>query len=182
METDDVKADTAVTDRISGEFHIYGPDEAVQSLLSVFRHKCVIALESIGDDASKVENRDKALEAYSTALSLGPPSPNGLLFKWARLMLLPGSPNDTLDAATKVCPTSRSNMDPDVVVWLSLCFQSSLFTLLFVVFLKRMVASRKQSVFFSICNASSPRTQVLTARKASGNGVSCTAWIPLEIV
>ena len=183
METDDVKADTAVTDWISGEFHIYGPDEAVQSLLSVFRHKCVIALESIGDDASKVENRDEALKAYSTALSLGPPSPNGLLFKWARLMLLHGSPNETLDAATKVCPTSRSNMDPDVViVWLSLCFQSSLFTLLFVIFLKWMAASRKQLVFFSICNASSPRTQVPTARKASGNGVSCTGWIPLEIV
>ena len=106
--TDDVKADTTVMDWISGEFRLYGSDEAVQSLLSVFRPKCVVALESIGDEA-KVENRDEALRTYSIALSLGPPSPDGLLFKWARLMLLHGSPKDTLDAATKVCPTSCSN-------------------------------------------------------------------------
>ena len=107
--TDDVKADTTVMDWISGEFRLYVPDEAVQSLLSVFRRQCVVALESIGDKASGVEDRDGALRAYSIALSLGPPSPNGLLFKWTGLMLLDGSPNETLDAATKVCSTSRSN-------------------------------------------------------------------------
>ena len=107
--TDDVKADTMVTDWISGEFRLYGPDEGVQSLLSVFRRRCVAALESIGDEVSKVENRDEGLRAYSIALSLGPPSQNGLLLKWARLMLLHGSPNETLDAATKVCSRSHSN-------------------------------------------------------------------------
>ena len=106
--TDDVKADTTVTDWISGEFRLYGPDEGVQSLLSVFRPKCIIALESIGDEA-KVENSDEALRAYSIALYLSPPSPDGLLSKWARLMLLHGSPNETFDTATNVCSTSRSN-------------------------------------------------------------------------
>ena len=83
--------------------------KAVQPLVSVFKQRCVVALESIGDEASKVENRDQALRAYSIAFSLGPPSPNDLLFKWARLMLVHGSPNKTLDAASKVCSTSRSN-------------------------------------------------------------------------
>ena len=108
--TDDVKADTTVMDWISGEFCPCAPGEAVQSLLSVFRRTCVVALERIGDgEASKTENRNEGLRAYSIALSLSPPSPNGLLFKWTRLMLLHGSPNETLDAATKVCSTSRSN-------------------------------------------------------------------------
>ena len=83
--------------------------KVIHPLVSVFKQRCVVALESIGDEASKVENRDQALRAYSVALSLGPPSPNDLLSKWARLMLVHGSPNKTLDAATKVCSTSRSN-------------------------------------------------------------------------
>ena len=107
--TDGVKADTTVTDWISGELYLYGPDEAVQSLVSVFRHKCVVALETIGDEASKVENRDEALRVYSIALSLGPPSPKDLFFKWVWLMLLHGSPNETLNATTDVCSTSHSN-------------------------------------------------------------------------
>ena len=107
--TDDVKTDTTLMDWISSEFRLYAPDEAVQSLLSVFRHKCVIALESIGDEASKVKDRDEGLRAYSIALSLSPPCPNGLLSKWARLMLLHGSLKEILDVATKVCSISRSN-------------------------------------------------------------------------
>ena len=83
--------------------------KAVQPLVSVFKQRCVVALESIGDEASKVDNRDEALRAYSVALSLGPPSPNHLLSKWARPMLLHGSPNKTLDAARKVCSTSCFN-------------------------------------------------------------------------
>ena len=109
MAIGDVRADTTVMDWISGEFRLHGPDEAVQFLLSVFRHKCVVALESIGDKALKVENHDKGLRAYSIALSLSPPSPDGLLFKWVRLTLLHGSPNEALEAATEVCSTSRSN-------------------------------------------------------------------------
>ena len=83
--------------------------KVVHPLVSVFKQRCVIALESIGDEASKVDNHDQALRAYSVALSLGPPSPNHLLSKWARLMLLHGSPNKTLDAASKVCSTSCFN-------------------------------------------------------------------------
>ena len=109
MATDDAKADTTVMDWISGEFRLYGPHEGVQFLLSVFRHKCVVALESIGDEASKAENRDEALRVYSIALSLGPPSPKDLLSKWAWLMLLHGSPKETLETATNVCSASHSD-------------------------------------------------------------------------
>ena len=74
-------------------------------------------------------------------------------------------------------------IDPDMVfVGLSLYFQSSLFTLQFVISLKWMVALQKQLVFFSICSVSSHRTRVLTARKPNGNRVGCTRWILLEIV
>ena len=45
-----------------------------------------------------------------------------------------------------------------------------------------MVASRKQSVFFSICSVNSLRTHVLTPRKANGDWVSCTGYILPEIV
>ena len=169
--TDDVKADATVMDWISGEFRHYGPDEAVQSLLSVFRCKCIVALESIGDEASKAQNRDEGLGAYSIALSLSPPSSNGLLSKWARLMLLHGSPNETLDAATKVCFTNHILItDPDVVfVWLSSCFQCSPFTLQFTIFLKWMVASRKRSVCFRISSMSLLRPCGLRTRKVNGN-------------
>ena len=83
--------------------------KVVHPLVSVFEQRCVIALETIGDKASKVDNRDEALRAYSIALSLGPPSPNHLLFKWVGLMLLLGSPKETLDAASNVCSISCLN-------------------------------------------------------------------------
>lgn len=59
-------------------------------------------MEAIGDEASKMRNRDDALAAYSIALSLGPSTPDGLLIKWATIMLLRGPTNETLNAATKV--------------------------------------------------------------------------------
>ena len=59
-------------------------------------------LEGNGDEASKAEKYDKALAAYSTALSLRPSMSRALLIKWVRLVLVRGSANEALDAASKV--------------------------------------------------------------------------------
>ena len=56
-----------------------------------------------GDEASSTENHDEALAAYFTALLLNPPTPNALLIKWASMVLIRGSANEALTAATKVC-------------------------------------------------------------------------------
>ena len=70
--------------------------------MSDFTIRCASMLEANGDEASKVEKYDKALVAYSTALSLGPSSLNVILIKWVRTMLARCSANEALDAAAKV--------------------------------------------------------------------------------
>lgn len=57
--SDAVKADTIIMDWISGEFwfYHYRMGKKLQSLLSGFARKCIIALESIGDEASKTEQQ-----------------------------------------------------------------------------------------------------------------------------
>ena len=62
-----------------------------------------MTLERIGDKASNIKKDDEAVAAYSTALSLGPSSPNTLLIKWANRMLIRGSAHEALSAASKVC-------------------------------------------------------------------------------
>ena len=62
-----------------------------------------MALERLGDEASNTDKRDEAVEAYSTALSLSSSTVNTVLTKWTRMMLLRGSANNALDAASKVC-------------------------------------------------------------------------------
>ena len=59
-------------------------------------------LEAHGDEALKVEKYDKALAAYSTALSLLPSISRTLLIKWVRLILVRGLANEVFDAAAKV--------------------------------------------------------------------------------
>ena len=70
--------------------------------MSDFTNRCTSTLEANGDEASKVEKYDEAFAAYSTAVSLSPSTPRTLLSKWARLILVRGSVNEALDAATKV--------------------------------------------------------------------------------
>lgn len=112
--SDDVKADTVIMDWVSGEFHHPELDVLVQPLLLGFSRKCVITLENLGDDASKVGNHDEALAAYSTALSLDLSTPNCLLTKWASTMLLRVSAHEVLDVATtKACFSSPSIVDAD---------------------------------------------------------------------
>ncbi|KAI9571582.1 hypothetical protein HD554DRAFT_2036527 [Boletus coccyginus] len=66
-----------------------------------FMHWCITALERIGDDASNAAKRDEAVAAYSTALSLGPSTPNAILTKWGDIILIHGSADEASSAATK---------------------------------------------------------------------------------
>lgn len=61
-----------------------------------------MALENIGDEASKTEEHDEALVSYSTALALDPSVPHALLLKWASKMLLHSSALEVLDVAINV--------------------------------------------------------------------------------
>jgi len=63
-----------------------------------------MSLDRVGDEASNAEKRDEALAAYSTALSLGPTTPDAVLIKWASLMLIRVSADKALSDTTKVCP------------------------------------------------------------------------------
>ncbi|KAN0082589.1 hypothetical protein V8E55_008384 [Tylopilus felleus] len=74
----------------------------ITNWLVEFAHRCITALERLGDDASNVGKRDEALRAYFTALSLTSSTPNTVvLTKWVRMMLIRGSGKDTLSAASE---------------------------------------------------------------------------------
>ncbi|KAN0091421.1 hypothetical protein V8E55_004987 [Tylopilus felleus] len=67
-----------------------------------FTHRCITALERVGDEASNASKQEEALAAYFAALSLSSSSmTNTVLTKWARMMLLRGSANDALCATSK---------------------------------------------------------------------------------
>ncbi|KAN0091542.1 hypothetical protein V8E55_005108 [Tylopilus felleus] len=83
--SDDVKGNTLIAD-----------------WLAEFTHRCITALERLGDDASNVGKRDEALAAYFTALSFTSSTPNTVvLTKWVRMMLIRRSGKETLSAASK---------------------------------------------------------------------------------
>ncbi|KAI9455961.1 hypothetical protein HD554DRAFT_2238147 [Boletus coccyginus] len=69
--------------------------------LTEFTYRCIVALESVGDEASNADKRDEAVAAYSTALSLGPTFPNPVMFKWASMILKRGSAHEAASAANK---------------------------------------------------------------------------------
>lgn len=77
--------------------------EVFAFILSDFTNRCASTLEANGDEASKAKKYDEALEAYSTALSLGPSSPHTILIGWTKVMLVRGSVNEALDSTTQVC-------------------------------------------------------------------------------
>ena len=99
-------------------FNIANREKLLNS--SDFTNRCVLTLETNGDEASKVEKYDEALAAYSTALSLSPSTPRTLLSRWARLILVRGSTNEALDVATEVL---SHNVPFTGVDFLSLQFQ-----------------------------------------------------------
>ncbi|KAH0831376.1 hypothetical protein J3R83DRAFT_14039 [Lanmaoa asiatica] len=66
-----------------------------------FTNQCIFTLEITGDEALSSGKHDEALTAYSTALLLSSSTPNTLLSKWASTVLMCGSANEALSAATK---------------------------------------------------------------------------------
>ena len=65
-------------------------------LLSEFTPRCVAALE----------------QAYSSALSPSPPTLRSVLMKWTSRMLLTGSVDEILSAASNVCFNRYSELGP----------------------------------------------------------------------
>lgn len=107
--SDEVKTNKLIMDWISGEFwYLWLEWLCIELLLSEFTKRCVAKLQRIGDAASNAKKDDEAIAAYSTALSLS--SPKSVLVKWVNMLLMHGSVNEALNAATKVpFPISYSN-------------------------------------------------------------------------
>lgn len=92
-----------IDDWYPGTFQYRTFHESIQFPPSEFTHRCVSTLERTGDEASKVKNHEKAIVAYSTALSLSHSTPKtNILIKWASAMLTRSSPNEALGAAARV--------------------------------------------------------------------------------
>ncbi|KAI9455056.1 hypothetical protein HD554DRAFT_2036671 [Boletus coccyginus] len=69
--------------------------------LTVFTHRCIMARERDGDEASNAGKQDEAVTSYSTALSLGPTTPDAIMMKWASIMLIHGSADEASTVAAK---------------------------------------------------------------------------------
>ncbi|KAI9455061.1 hypothetical protein HD554DRAFT_2042888 [Boletus coccyginus] len=78
-------------------------NKLIMDWLAELTPRCISVLERVGDEASTAGKRDEAVAAYSTALLLGPSTPNAIMMKWATIILENGSPHRALSAATKVC-------------------------------------------------------------------------------
>ena len=101
-------------DWLPGGSRRHGSENGAQLLHSEFTNKCVVALEQIGDEASQTGMDDETLTAYAVALSLCPSSPNGLLNKWVRTMLLHGSTNTIMDGVREVSLRGTLIMSADI--------------------------------------------------------------------
>ncbi|KAI9455062.1 hypothetical protein HD554DRAFT_298615 [Boletus coccyginus] len=86
----------------------------IMDWLTELTPRCITALERVGDEASTAGKRDEAVAAYSTALSLGPSTPNTIMIKWVSMILKNGSAHEALSAATKF-------KVPRVVVYSAIC-------------------------------------------------------------
>lgn len=106
-----VKSNKLIMDWLVSESFHCALKDIIRSIPSDFTSRCISVLEADGDQASKVKIYDKALAAYSTALSLSlsSSSQSTLLVKWARTVLTCSSVNEALDAATHVCFSQYSH-------------------------------------------------------------------------
>ena len=103
--SEEVRANKLLMDWLAGEFQCRISTGSTQCLSTDSTNRCTSTLELIGDEASSVEKYDEALIDYVTALSLSSSAPNGVLIKWAKLILTYGTANEALGTATKVCFT-----------------------------------------------------------------------------
>ncbi|KAI9455059.1 hypothetical protein HD554DRAFT_2331643 [Boletus coccyginus] len=86
----------------------------IMDWLAEFIPRCIMALERVGDEALNAGKCDEAAASYSTALSLGPTTPNAITMKWVNMILRNGSAHEALSAATKF-------KIPRVVVYRAIC-------------------------------------------------------------
>ena len=70
--------------------------------VSDFRNRSVKNLEHLGDTAVDARRYDTAISHYSTALSLGCPSPQSILLKRSKACVATGSWTQALDDANQV--------------------------------------------------------------------------------
>ena len=71
-------------------------------VLSDFRQLATAQLENLGDTAAATQRYDEAISLYTTALSLKPRSPQGILVKRSNMYMTVGSWEQALDDANQV--------------------------------------------------------------------------------
>ena len=67
------------------------------TVLSDFRQRAAEKLEDLGDIAATAQRYDEAISLYTTALSLKPRSPQGILVKRSKMYMAVGSWEQALD-------------------------------------------------------------------------------------
>jgi tetratricopeptide (TPR) repeat protein len=70
--------------------------------MSDFRQRSLKKLEHLGDTAVDGQRYDEAISLYSTALSLDPPSSQGVLIKRSKALVATGSWKQAIDDANQV--------------------------------------------------------------------------------
>ena len=70
--------------------------------LSDFRQRAAEKPEDLGDTAAAAQRYDEAISLYTTALSLKPLSPQGILVKRSKMYTMLGSWEQALDDANQV--------------------------------------------------------------------------------
>ena len=70
--------------------------------LSDFRQRAAEKQEDLGDTAATAQRYDEAISLYTTALSLKPRSPQGILVKRSKMYMAVGSWEQALDDANQV--------------------------------------------------------------------------------
>ena len=68
-----------------------------------FRQRLFTKLEHLGDTAMNAQRLDEAISAYSSALSLEPAAPSGLLIERSKAYVAMSSWEKALNDANKVC-------------------------------------------------------------------------------
>ena len=68
-----------------------------------FRQRLFTKLEHLGDTAMNAQRLDEAISAYSSALSLEPAAPSGLLIERSKAYVATSSWEKALNDANKVC-------------------------------------------------------------------------------
>ena len=71
-------------------------------VLSDFRLRAAKKLEDLGDTAATAQRYDEVISLYTTALSLKPRSPQGILVKRSKMYMTVGSWEHALDDANQV--------------------------------------------------------------------------------